>query len=218
MSKKIVVRCKTREEWKTVCAKEGDIALSSIYVEGNLINPKGRSSSHCEEEYFIAQGYDIITYQEYLKEGGDEVKFKVGDKVKILNGEDTDPPNVAWVNDMSQYVGKTDIIEEICSDGGIRLEDIKWYWDKSWLTLANEEIKTKTIKQEESEMNKSKSEVVINSVVVEVFGKDGATMLLVQKHFGSEIQDTFSGKLLASQNKDAFIGEAKKREKEELAQ
>ena len=59
-----------------------------------------------------------------------------------------------------------------------------------------------SLKLEEKTMNKS---------IVAVYEKT-VDAVLVDKHFGREIQQTFTGELLLRQNKDAYLAEANKRE------
>lgn len=61
-----------------------------------------------------------------------------------------------------------------------------------------------TIKGEGKNMNKS---------IVALYDKT-ADAVLVDKHFGKEIAETFTGQIILSANKEAYLTEAKRREDE----
>ena len=69
-------------------------------------------------------------------------KFKIGDKVEILDGSKI--PNYAgcFVPEMRKYIGKTMEIFRICTKYGggtvYELKESRFYWDERGLKLANE--------------------------------------------------------------------------------
>lgn len=72
-------------------------------------------------------------------------KFKVGDKVRILDGSDIKGYSGGWVDDMEKHIGKICTIERILIDGsiGYRMKEIGYMWDERGLELAEDKPKHK---------------------------------------------------------------------------
>lgn len=84
-------------------------------------------------------------------------KFKVGDKVRILNGSKIDNYFGCWVDDMKKYVDKVYTVESISArrhdeTTGYHMKEIGYAWDERGLELVTE--------------NKSKNKFNIGNVVV----------------------------------------------------
>ena len=70
-------------------------------------------------------------------------KFKVGDKVRILDGSKIEKYVGGWIDEMKMYVGDIDIIEYSFDHNGktvYRLEHHAYSWDERGLDLVCEEI------------------------------------------------------------------------------
>lgn len=67
-------------------------------------------------------------------------KFKVGDKVRILNGSHIDDYRGCWVDRMNNYVGQVRAIKKIgptwCGVADYNLEGIPFTWDERGLELV----------------------------------------------------------------------------------
>lgn len=78
-----------------------------------------------------------------------EAKFKVGDKVRILDGSKIEDYTGNWVNTMKKYVGKVATINRLLSDfdggrRGYRMKEVDYTWDERGLEPA-EEVKNVVI-------------------------------------------------------------------------
>lgn len=73
-----------------------------------------------------------------------KAKFKVGDKVRILDGSKIERFTGGFVNNMKQYIGRVTTIKQIikkycCSDRvGYVMNDIPYIWDERGLELVIE--------------------------------------------------------------------------------
>lgn len=101
-----------------------------------------------------------------------EAKFKVGDKVRILDGSKIDRYTGSWTGLMGQYVGKVATIDEVetfrcevCAS--YRMKEFPYRWDERGLKLS-------TKKSAEVEFNEVKS-VVIWRTGNRVYAKDTIT-------------------------------------------
>lgn len=69
------------------------------------------------------------------------MRFKVGDKVEILDGSKIQNYKNGWVSGMKRYVGETKIITYLNSDGSCKIENTSFYdWDPRGLRLVEETI------------------------------------------------------------------------------
>ena len=128
-------------------------------------------------------------------------KFKVGDLVVVF---EADEDWYAWTWGMDKTVG-----------GKFRIKDIK---ESSDIDLDNGYTYPphclRKVKGEEKVMRKDLGSVSINQVILNVFGNMKEAKL-INKHFREEIENTFTGEVILKANKEAYLVEAKKREKEE---
>lgn len=76
------------------------------------------------------------------------MKFKVGDKVRILQGKNT--PGLSWFDDFDQHVGKELVISRVCEEYEecYRFNEIGYWWYTNWLELVVEEDLTFSSQQE----------------------------------------------------------------------
>ena len=121
------------------------------------------------------------------------VEFKVGDRVEYIE------------RGTSLKYGETYTVSgNHNSEDGITLEGHgKDWWFSSRFKKAND---TKTLKEEN----------VMNAAISKIFKKDPLELAeLVEKHFGGEVTQDFTGELVLEANKPKYIAEAEKREKEE---
>lgn len=71
-----------------------------------------------------------------------EPKFKVGDKVRILDGLNIRDYTGGWASDMKNYIGEIATIKHASQISGTqcyRLEEFGFYWDERGLELVNSE-------------------------------------------------------------------------------
>ena len=146
----------------------------------------------------------------------DHVPFKEGDFVKFVNGGMLGSETKHWWELDGLVLGRT---YEVASGGNvirIRGTPKECYHDAGHFVLVSSPSKTKEDSKGESVMNNTKS-VAVNDSVGEVLGeKSYNTVMLVNKWFGEEIPNNFTGKMLLEDKKDKFIKEAEDREKESL--
>lgn len=64
------------------------------------------------------------------------MKFKIGDKVRILNGENIEDYAGGWVGDMANYVGNIYTVVRFVDERGVRLENADYTWDERGLELV----------------------------------------------------------------------------------
>lgn len=75
-------------------------------------------------------------------------KFKVGDKVKILDGSKIDDYFGGWIDGMKSYVGRVCTIESISAKRhskttGYHMKETSYVWDERALELAEDKSKFK---------------------------------------------------------------------------
>lgn len=73
-------------------------------------------------------------------------KFKVGDKVRILDGSRISNYFGSWIDGMTKYVGKVCTIDDIYEKGwrtGYHMKEIGYMWDERALELAEDKPKHK---------------------------------------------------------------------------
>lgn len=63
-------------------------------------------------------------------------KFKVGDRVRVLDGSGIEDYAGSWVHDMQEYVGNVYTIAKIQSSGSYRLKEIPFVFDERGLERA----------------------------------------------------------------------------------
>ena len=63
------------------------------------------------------------------------MKFKIGDKVRILDGADIEDYAGGWVDDMYHYIGKIYTVR-FADEFGVRLENSDYRWDERGLELV----------------------------------------------------------------------------------
>jgi hypothetical protein len=204
VNEKIAVHCRTKEEWDRVMAtipktRHGTFTWCTTYPCIGLVNMKNPETIGTQSrKWYSNRGHTIISAAEYLNEGGKDVsEFKVGDRVECINsgkiGGYSAPSNLTLgsVYTIKEIIGVFLELNELGDTATPRKERFK---------LAN---KTQTTK--ENKMNKS-----IESVFAEDKVKDGN---LVQRYFGTEIAENFTGEFTLAAHKEAYLKEAKKREK-----
>lgn len=112
------------------------------------------------------------------------MKFKVGDKVKILDfSSSSESPS--WARGMDQYVGQIATVREIRmnvgSSGGyvlVELNENSWSWNEKWLELAD--TKPKVIKFDLKELD---------ALIIEDQVREEIEAVLKQHKNGSKIFD-----------------------------
>lgn len=63
-------------------------------------------------------------------------KFKVGDRVRVLDGSKIEDYHGSWVPDMKEYVGDVYTVAKIHPSGSYRLKDIPFVYDERGLERA----------------------------------------------------------------------------------
>lgn len=229
MSEKIAVHCPTKELWDKVedkAIREGKqwssghrepdywgyykdnicISLASTYLM------YGIKTGGCYEK----EGYTIISAKDYLKEGGEEVEFKVGDRVEcIVMAEDSQDRGRQIRSDI--LVGSIRTISRLVStyrEPHIAFDEGIYVHPSNLFKLANNQ--TKIIKEEKGEEKMKK--VIINEIVDAVFDKK-EDMKLVQEQLGSEIEIMFEGcielgTIWTTKNKEEVLARAHEIQKE----
>lgn len=182
MSEKIAVHCPTKDLWDKVREKVGtrfspDWRTAHRQHKDVCLYHDGLWD---RKEFCLEKGCTIISAEEYLKEGGEEVEFKVGDRVECVEKGDS----------KFLVLGKLYTISEM---SGSKFQFVEGYgdfpthgWKLSWFKLANKQ--TKTTKKEESNMQSTS----INEVVMEVFEKK-EDMMVVNEYLGGQIETMFEG-------------------------
>lgn len=191
--KLIFVKCPTRDIWDKVSIK---MDSSMSFRKNAGLYPKEGTWS--DLQYAIRQGYTIITAEEYLEEVKDEVrKFGWG----IFQGKVIPREIVESDNPKRIYCQHINCLEVSCGSC------IKQSTGKT------SNIYKKYLGQKTTNKPTTTKEEVMNTIIEEVFKDDTSTdEKLMQKHFGAEIADNFTGKLLLKANKEAYLSEAGKRE------
>ena len=200
---KIAVHCETKEIWYRVMGKmPGKHLNDSVWGEygsETCIDSAGSSITYCSRKWYLDNNYPIISAQEYLNEGGKDVKeFKVGDRVECIETEKNYPKikigNIYTVKyESSRGKGWLGFEESGDTDTG---------WPKSWFKLAT---KTQTTKENNMKSND------INKNVAAVFGDvPGNDLLLVDKHFDSDMME----RILMDKHKTAILKACKEAEAE----
>lgn len=68
-------------------------------------------------------------------------KFKVGDKVVIIDGRNIKSEHLGWVGEMTSMIGQVhEISMSICDGTVYRLQGARYSWDKKWLKPYCEKI------------------------------------------------------------------------------
>jgi hypothetical protein len=189
---KIAVHCPTEEIFKKVLAKR-NLKWEEYYSNNKTetcvcLNMDGmQSRAHLRDD-----GYTIIPASEYLKEGGNEVEFKVGDRVECVNNGNINGGFKA------EYLkeGHVYTIIDLYGDK-LKLDSIDGY-----VPYAKRfKLATKSIKQNKEEVMKDNN---INSKVLEVFGDEvkGSELVIIDRHYDVAMLE----KILMAQ----FSGEIKK--------
>jgi hypothetical protein len=81
--------------------------------------------------------------------------FNIGDKVVMAKPSDVED-GPGWLNCMDKHDREVGVINEICSNGNIRIEGERYVLSPSWLTLVAGEVKP-------SKPTPEKDEVIIYS-------------------------------------------------------
>ena len=69
--------------------------------------------------------------------GGFEMsKFKVGDKVRVLDGSNIENYNCGWVESMHEFVGEMFTVKYVYSGHAVSLEGNIFTWDERGLELV----------------------------------------------------------------------------------
>jgi hypothetical protein len=195
LEEKIAIHCKSKEEWQAV--------EDEMFSLGNSWPSNGSARYQASypymfvgeyyglqkgtESYLKEKGYKIITAEDYLKEG-----FKVGDRVECVEG--------------SKYITEGGIYTVIGENelGNIRIKGIpeRGYFPERF-KLANNQ--TKTIKQEEVEMNIGKS-------FIKVFKEDAELAANMSERFGSQYGETERDLLALKRDKKELLAIVKAEE------
>ena len=205
MKEKIAVYCKTKEEFNKIrgskcCAWETMIRNYPFYEKDGVYVSTYGGGNFCHKEWFVELGYTLISAADYLKEGEME-EFKKGDKVECISSDGgIEIGNIYTVK--STYSGGTGLpCIKLQEDG---FEYIGYLVSK--FRLSTKQNKPKTTK-ENNNMNINSS---IRTVFVE---EDKATFDLVekmQKVFGGEIAENFTGAMILRNNKEEYLAEIKR--------
>lgn len=208
MEEKIAIRCKTKDEWDRARKKSGSkVPLSFEDVMGftsGVVPVLGTNSPHSwnrDDGYFEKLSYTIISAADYLKEGEVE-EFKPGDSVKFVKGGLCGIEETEWWKSERLILGNTYEIYEISDKGNPKVAKGGLWHHKDHFELTNKQNKPKS---KENKMNTSIEKVFADDKV-----REGN---LVQKYFGAEIAEDFTGELILEQHKQAYLAEAKSREK-----
>lgn len=202
MEEKIAVHCTTKGEWNKVQAKLNVTSPNwtpsnscwDTYRERTCINIL--HLGFCSVRWYKARGYTIISAAEYLNEGGKDVKklLKKGDEVEITqecDGHDSVGKLLPLGSDQLDSNGCT----------VVREDGTNWYYPSTKYII----ITTK----------ENKMSLQINSIIRKVFkGAEFEQVEKMQEHFGSEIQENFSGEIFLKANKKKFEDEIIRRDEE----
>ncbi len=234
MSEKIAVHCPTEEDWDRVQRKALNNGLRWRNGIKHYSTEKIQESSHrfpdicldlSEEDrlnfspikYYKNMGHTIISAKKYLKEGGEEMEFKVGDEVTFVKEGMIGWEDSPWWEKEELVVGNIYVITSVSSEGNISLIGNGYIHHPGHFQLTNKQ--TKTTKKEESKMS-----TTINSAIENVFGqkrKDGSEMLLVNKHLGKELNQLFDvspnlADMWVEENEKSLLKKAQAMEAKEL--
>jgi hypothetical protein len=204
---KIAIQCPTEELFKRVRKR---IGKGSRTWKAVIKDPTHKAGSgvcleldgdHGREGWFRSMGYKIISAAEYLNEGGKDVS-ELQVEIASCSG--------AWW--YAKHIGDIFVIDADYTDNtDYKVKGKGLYIDKRDCFL----IETKTQTTKENNMN-------INKTIRKIFaGAPFEQVEKMQEHFGSEIQENFSGEIFLKANKKKFedeiirIEEAKRLEKEE---
>lgn len=140
---------------------------------------------------------------------GDFVKFNSEERVESEGGQ-------FWKSD-KLILGRTYEVALADKHSWIKIRGTPhccWHHPDHFI-LVSSQSKTKSDNKGENIMNTTN--VAVNDTIGEVLGeKKYKTVMLVNKYFGEEIPNNFTGKMLLEDKKDQFIKEAEDREKEAL--
>jgi hypothetical protein len=208
---KIAVHCPTWKDFKLVREelnrrnknanwwpwKDGKSGWEENHKKGDCyIHPHGGWDKKCHLD-----GYKIISAVEYLKEGED-VKFKVGDKVKCIS----------TTNSCFLQIDNTYTVSELLSKGGCRIKEAMEDHPGHEYNTGIIQLALINTKKEESNMSD------VNKTVKEVFGKEtGDDMMLVDKYYGNCFGNNLL-ELLAKKYKKDILADAIQRDKDEKAE
>jgi hypothetical protein len=195
----IAVHCKTEEEWHKVRQKYGRHHSDTgwrQYAEQTCVCHAG---FHCKQHY-EEKGYTIISSEEYLKEGENEVsEFKVGDRVECIDiGNSSAQARLE--------VGKLYTIRSFCKHSdNFYLKETGYNYPPRKFKLATNKPTIKTTKEET--MN-------INDNVLEVFKEDAVLAGKVAKRFGSQYGTTDRDTIALKRDKKELLAIIKADEEE----
>jgi len=72
-------------------------------------------------------------------------KFKIGDKVRVIDGRNNDPNYTCWCNEMTPTIGKIFKIVSVSSFASCVRYTIndryKWLYDELWLQMPKKTLK-----------------------------------------------------------------------------
>lgn len=208
MGKKIAVHCPTRELWNKVQIKAfssgkewsscGKKTLDFWHddAEETCINMYSGCLERHNRGYYSGKGYTIISAADYLKEGEVE-EFKVGDRVECIeDGNKSTIKNGMIYTVLDTYESCGDSFIRVTPSGeGVYMERFK---------LAGSTTKPKL---KENNMNINSS---IRTVFVEEDKADFDLVEKMQKVFGGEIAENFTGAMILRDNKDKYTDEIKR--------
>jgi hypothetical protein len=178
---KIVVHCETREEWNKVVIKLGlnlDMWSDWWFSYGDSACINIQEKLKAGKKYYENDGYTIIPASEYLKEGGNEVEFKVGDRVENISSKhlgtiraiEENPENCGIGVEWEAFEGGHDLAGLLNNYNGL------WMYPKQ-IKLINKQIKEEVMKENNTDKN-----------VTEVFGDlPHNEVVIIDKHFNDEM-------------------------------
>ena len=145
--------------------------------------------------------------------------FKKGDFVKLRTGSTTTNGEVRLLHTDNITKGRTYIIDECTTQSHVRIRGTPMGHQHNTdnFVLVSSPSKTKEDNKGDSVMseNANTKSVAVNDTIMSVLeDESNKSVMLVNKWFGEEIPNNFSGKLLLEEKKDKYIEEAKNREKE----
>ena len=207
MEEKIAVQCKTEKEWNMVKGKK--LTVTGWFKGGGnrCISVGKQIDGDCGqgyEDWYIKNDYTIISAADYLKEGEVE-EFKVGDEVEFIKGGLCGCEDKEWWRREELLLGKTYTIYQLSDKGNPKVIQGGFWHNKGHFELANKSTKSKTTKENNMNINSS-----IRKVFIE---EDKAVFDLVekmQKVFGGEIAENFTGAMILRDNKKQYTDEIKR--------
>ena len=206
MGKKIAVHCPTRELWNKVQIKAfssgkewssyGKKTLDFWHddAEETCINMYSGCLERHNRGYYSGKGYTIISAADYLKEGEVE-EFKVGDRVRYTGNGMVGHFQKNEIYTVSRSWSKYLRVSELEARNADHSE-----YKSNFIKLTNKS-------KENKDMNINSS---IRTVFVEEDKADFDLVEKMQKIFGGEIKEDFTGAMILRNNKEEYLAEIKR--------